>query len=91
MNKNILKACNELAKKHSLSGTEHHIVMLIAQGCSPLEISDIRERSIETIRTQIKQVMHKVGVNRANSIALEVYRLASGMQSQEELKKSGST
>lgn len=77
MSENIQKACQEIKQKFSLSGTEHHIVLLISQGHSPQEIADIRERSIETIRTQIKQIMQKMNVNRSNSIVLEVFRVAN--------------
>tara|TARA_R110002072_G_scaffold302967_1_gene490446 strand:- start:508 stop:756 length:249 start_codon:yes stop_codon:yes gene_type:complete len=77
MDKKIKVACDEITRIFNLSGTEKHIVMLISQGHSPKEISEIRDRSIETVRTQIKQIMHKFGVNRMNSIVLEVFRIAN--------------
>lgn len=74
MTKSIKKACDELTKKYDLSGTENHIVYLIAIGHTPKEIADIRERSLETIRTQIKNLMHKVGVQRVSNLVVEAYR-----------------
>lgn len=74
MSKHIKQACEHLTKQYKLSGTEKHIVYLIALGHTPQEIAEIRERSLETVRTQIKNLMHKVGVTRVNNLVIEVYR-----------------
>lgn len=76
MDRKVKEACDELTQALRLSGTEKHIVLLISQGHSPKEISQIRERSVETVRSQIKQIMHKFGVNRMSNIVLEVFRIA---------------
>lgn len=70
----IKHACERLTKIYQLTGTEKHIAYLIAIGHSPQEIAEIRERSVETVRTQIKHLMHKLGVNRINNVVIEVFR-----------------
>jgi DNA-binding CsgD family transcriptional regulator len=70
----IKKACDHLKEKYALTGTERHIIYLIAIGHSPQEIATIRDRSLETVRTQIKHLMHKIGVKRLNSVVIEVFR-----------------
>lgn len=79
MDKKINEACDEVAREFDLSRTEKHIVFLIAKGHSPREISEIRERSIETVRSQIKEIMHKLGVRRMNNIVIEVFRVADAL------------
>jgi DNA-binding CsgD family transcriptional regulator len=74
MSKHIKQACERLTKQYALSKTEKHIAYLIAMGHKPQEIAEIRERSLETVRTQIKHLMHKVGVSRVNNLVIEVYR-----------------
>lgn len=76
MQQKLNKACTELSELYGLSGTEWHIVFLISNGHSPHEIAEIRERSIETVRTQIKHIMQKVGVKRVSNLVVEVFRLA---------------
>lgn len=74
MAKHIKKACEHLTEIYQLTGTEKHIAYLIALGHSPKEIAEIRERSVETVRTQIKHLMHKIGVNKINNVVIEVFR-----------------
>ena len=80
MDRKVKEACDELTQELRLSSTEKHIVLLISQGHSPKEISQIRERSVETVRSQIKQIMHKFGVNRMSNIVLEVFRIANNKE-----------
>lgn len=72
MKQSIEEACGTLSRKHNLSRTECHILVLITRGHSPQEIADIRERSLETVRTQIKQIMQKLEVNRFSGILMAV-------------------
>lgn len=51
---------------YNLSETEIDIAIKLANGDSPLKISDDRCRSIDTIRTQIKQLNAKLGLKNSN-------------------------
>lgn len=72
MTKSINKACDRMAIKYNLSGAERHIAYLISTGHTPKEIAEIRARSLDTVRTQIKSLMQKVGVQRVSNLVVEV-------------------
>lgn len=61
-------ACRRVQALYQLTQTENKIVQLIAEGYTLSEIADIRCRSIETIRTQVKSVKDKMQVPRTNLI-----------------------
>lgn len=71
----LSEACDKLQDIYKLSPTEKDIIILISEGYSPYDIAKIRSRSIETIRTQIKQIMQKIGVNKLNAIVIQVFNL----------------
>ena len=64
----IEQACLVAKEQHKLTKTENTIVSLIAQGYSVNEIADLRCRSIETVRTQVKSVKEKMQIPRTNLI-----------------------
>jgi len=49
--------------------------MSVSEGLSPREIADARERSIETIRTQIKQIITKIGLSTSNALIAHINSL----------------
>jgi len=76
MSVNIPKACDKLKQEFNLTNAEHEILLLVSKGHTPLEISEIRERSIETVRTQIKRIMQKLNVRRTHNMVLKVFHIA---------------
>jgi DNA-binding CsgD family transcriptional regulator len=75
MDHKIKSACSIFQECHGLSSVESHIVYLLMIGHTPKQIADIRERSIETIRTQIKHIFNKVRINRTADLLSLVYRM----------------
>lgn len=63
---------NRLKLLFSLSDSEAEISTLLSNGLTPKEIATKRKRSIETIRTQIKQICFKVGVKNTNSLIAHI-------------------
>jgi len=55
-----------------LSRAESEVTLLLVEGHSPRGISDIRFRSIQTVRTQIKNVLNKVDLPRTSSLIIYV-------------------
>lgn len=67
----------KLEALYQLSSTEIDIAIQLADGFSPKEIADTRNRSIETIRTQIKQVIGKVGLKSSTKLVALVNQLST--------------
>lgn len=63
---------NRLKLLFSLSDSEAEISTLLSNGLTPKEIANKRNRSIETIRTQIKQICIKLGVKNTNSLIAHI-------------------
>jgi len=58
------EAKEEILKAHyRLTDTEVEVAQLICQGKTPQQISEIRCKSVQTVRTQIKSIYSKTGVN----------------------------
>lgn len=55
---------SSLAKLYNLSPTEATLLALLVEGKSSSEITDLRNVSINTVRTQIKTIMNKLGASR---------------------------
>ena len=53
----------EMREKAGCTSSEHEVARLLADGYSTAEIASLREVTLETVRTQLKRVYHKVGVN----------------------------
>jgi DNA-binding CsgD family transcriptional regulator len=77
--RDLLNTCdsitNRLKSLYSLSDSEIEIALLLSNGLTPKEISDLRHRSIETVRTQIKQICIKVGMKNTNSLIAHINHL----------------
>lgn len=71
-NKSISNRLNTL---YSLSDSESDISLMVSKGMTPKEIAKARNRSIETIRTQIKQICIKLGVKNTNSLIAHINHL----------------
>lgn len=63
-------------RERGLSGAEIEIVLSLADGYSPAEIADQRQRSVDTVRTQLRAAREKLGVRRQAELIREVVRLA---------------
>jgi DNA-binding CsgD family transcriptional regulator len=60
----------------SLTKREAEIAVLLAEGHSIAEISDLSATSLNTVRTHVKHVLHKVGANRQSGLVRIVLQLA---------------
>jgi DNA-binding CsgD family transcriptional regulator len=60
---------------YNLSKTEIDIAIKLANGDSPLKISEDRCRSLDTIRTQIKHLNEKLGLKNTNQIISRITQL----------------
>lgn len=76
MDKRIKKACSHLMRNHNLTDAEHHILILLVLGHTPKEIAGIRKRSVDTVRTQIKHVLHKMQMSRVVNLISLVYEFS---------------
>lgn len=54
-------ACNIIGKSFGLSPAEAQVAGMLADGCSPSEIADLREVKITAVRTQIVNIKNKIG------------------------------
>lgn len=61
---------------YGLTDSEAEIAQLLADGLSPKEIADQRCRSVDTIRTQVKQISSKLGVKKTAELIALVNRCA---------------
>ncbi|MDF1775308.1 MAG: helix-turn-helix transcriptional regulator [Rhizobiaceae bacterium] len=66
---------NTLQTKYHLSQAEAEIVALIAEGLSTRQISDYREVSILTVRSQVKHAMSKLDIHKRVDIVRFVQRI----------------
>lgn len=60
---------------YGLTGAEADVALQLTDGLSPEEISTARAVSIGTIRTQIRSIYDKFGVNRFSELAASINRL----------------
>lgn len=58
----------EMRANFGLTAAEGKIALHIAEGLAPKDIAETRNVSIQTVRTQLKTVMSKMGVNRQAEI-----------------------
>lgn len=65
-----------LKQLFNLTNTEVEIACLIANGLSSSDIAKRRSRSIETIRTQLKQIILKMNVKSVNQLIVRVNDLS---------------
>jgi DNA-binding CsgD family transcriptional regulator len=65
-----------LKSLYKLSASEIDIAVELSKGLSPKEIAEKRCRSIETIRTQIKQVIIKMGAKRSSDLVSLVNKIS---------------
>tara|TARA_R110002072_G_scaffold302967_1_gene490447 strand:+ start:965 stop:1951 length:987 start_codon:yes stop_codon:yes gene_type:complete len=76
----LSKRDNSLPKRlqtlYQLSSVEADIVTQLATGCSPKEIAEERCRSLDTIRTQIKHAIAKVGIKSSTELVALVNKLS---------------
>lgn len=61
-------ARQQLQERYGLSAAEADIAIRLADGGSPRSISDQRQSSIATVRSQIKHVLAKMGVQRQTDV-----------------------
>lgn len=61
---------------YELSASEIDIAVALSEGHSPKEIAENRCRSIETIRTQIKQVIAKMGAKKTTDLVALVNKIS---------------
>lgn len=57
-----------LCQVHGLTMTEANIAILVANGMTLKEISELNQTSLGTVRTQIKQIFNKTGVTRQQDL-----------------------
>lgn len=78
----------ELSNKHNslfhrlkilypLTDSETEISILLSNGLTPKEIAESRNRSIETIRTQIKQICNKVGLKNTSLLIAHINQIGN--------------
>lgn len=65
-----------LASLFHLSQSELDVAILIAKGVSPNDIAKSRSRSIDTVRTQIKQITAKMGVKKATELIILINNIS---------------
>jgi len=58
---------------HVLSGRELQVVRLVARGCSNQQIADELVLSLETVRTYLRRMFAKLGVNDRTHLAVLAY------------------
>ena len=61
--KTLPLVANELAGVYKLTPAEAQVAISIANGMSPSEIASINDVVVSTVRSQLKAVYYKVGVN----------------------------
>jgi DNA-binding CsgD family transcriptional regulator len=76
LSKNSKTLDKRLKTLYELSASEIDIAVELSKGHSPKEIAEKRCRSIETIRTQIKQVITKMGAKRTNDLVVLVNKIS---------------
>ena len=54
-------ASSEMRALYELTASENEVLGLLVEGHSPQEVAEVRDRSIETIRQQIKAMFRKTG------------------------------
>tara|TARA_R110002072_G_scaffold302967_1_gene490448 strand:+ start:1982 stop:3109 length:1128 start_codon:yes stop_codon:yes gene_type:complete len=64
-----------LSQLYGLSSQETAVAKYLADGHSPKEISKIRHRSIETVRTQVKQITAKMNAKSINDLVYKLNQL----------------
>lgn len=62
-------------RERGLSVAEVEIVLSLAAGLSPAEIANQRQRSVQTIRAQLRAAREKLGVHRQAQLVTEVLQL----------------
>jgi DNA-binding CsgD family transcriptional regulator len=80
-----------VAPLFALTKAEANVLTLMAEGLTNPQISDMRDRSLETINSQVKSVLEKTGsANRTQAIRLAVNVSSSFLMSQSrKLPKNG--
>lgn len=86
MEQKVKAVCDLLGEEFRLTRTETHILFLVAIGLNLFEVALERERNIETVRTQIKQIMQKMDEDRMVGIVLKVYQRLETIN-EDELRK----
>lgn len=66
---------DRLSGLFSLSKTEVQVCILLVEGLSPADIASKRARSLDTVRTQIKQILSKTGMKRTSELIAFISKL----------------
>lgn len=76
-----VNAKGRLKERYGLTDQESGIALQLAEGLSISEIADVRDRSVHTVRNQIKAVMAKLGVKRQAAVVKALSELAGELKS----------
>jgi len=65
-------AATSLKQRFDLTETESEIASLILAGRTPIQIADLRQCSVSTVRWHLRQIYSKMGVTRRSELAARV-------------------
>jgi DNA-binding CsgD family transcriptional regulator len=74
MSARLEESMDSLREKYGLSAAEALIAQLIAEGTTTVKIAEIRQVSIDTVRSQLRQLREKMGAHSSLEIAAKVFR-----------------
>lgn len=74
MSSRLEQSMDSLREIYSLSVAEATIAKLIAEGTGTAKIAEIRQVSIDTVRSQLRQLREKMGCHSSLEIAAKVFR-----------------
>ncbi len=57
------QTCDALVEAFDLTATERELLLALVKGNSPRDFAELRGRSVETARTQVRSLLAKVGVS----------------------------
>jgi len=74
MSSRLVQSMGSLRERYGLSTAEAMIAQLIAEGTTTVKIAEIRQVSIDTVRSQLRQLREKMGAHTSLEIAAKVFR-----------------
>jgi DNA-binding CsgD family transcriptional regulator len=83
--RNVNCDCDRLKAFYQLSASEIEIVELVAKGHTNLEISEIRNRSPDTVKTQMKALMRKTNSQSRTELVHMIHNLSSTINYRSEI------
>ncbi|WP_428409775.1 helix-turn-helix transcriptional regulator [Hyphococcus sp.] len=78
-----------IAKRYELTAAEESILDLLAEGATNAEIAARRERSIETVNSQVKSILGKTGTHSRAKLIRLATNMSFGMLHSEAAQKLG--